>query len=106
MVYAAAKAQPASSTQKVSRGVVTAVRTAIRAQRSPIGRTIMRRTQTVQPTRSRRPDRAAAGPPAEPARPSAKEKSITCRQDWRIMAPSARAQTSSPSRAAPRARPA
>ena len=43
------------------RGVVTAVSTAIIAQRSPIGSTIIRRTQTVQPTLSSLSERAAVG---------------------------------------------
>lgn len=43
------------------RGVVRAVSTAIMAQRSPIGSTIMRRTQTVQPTLSSLSESAAVG---------------------------------------------
>ncbi|GAA1425732.1 hypothetical protein GCM10009601_33260 [Streptomyces thermospinosisporus] len=90
------------------RGVATAVRTAIIAQRSPIGRTIMRRAHTVQPTLSSRSERAAVGLvlPVASWLASLKEKSTTCRQVWSTIAPRARAQTSSPPRAAPRARPA
>ncbi|CAM5612522.1 hypothetical protein SCANM63S_08507 [Streptomyces canarius] len=90
------------------RGVVTAVRTAIIAQRSPIGSTIIRRSQTVQPTLSSLSERAAVGLVLAVASwlASVKEKSTTCRQVWRIIAPRARAHTSSPPRAAPRARPA
>lgn len=101
-------AQPTSSTQKVMRGVVAAVNTAISAQRSPMGRTIIRRAHTVQPTLSSRSDRAAVGLVLAVASwlDSLKEKSTTCRQVCRTMAPRARAHTSSPPRAAPRARPA
>jgi hypothetical protein len=90
-----------------------AVSTAIIAQRSPIGSTIIRRTQTVQPTLSSLTESAAVGVPVTDS-PTAvaswfaslKEKSMTCRQVWRTIAPSASAHTSSPPRAAPRARPA
>ncbi len=69
----------------------------------------MRRAQTVQPTPSSLLERARlvlAAAPVLSAFASLKEKSTTCRQVIRTMAPSARAQTSSPFRAAPRARPA
>ncbi|CAM5488985.1 hypothetical protein STANM309S_01343 [Streptomyces tanashiensis] len=96
------------SAQKTIRGLVKAVRTAIIAQRSPIGRMIMRRAQTVQPTLSSRLEREAVGLVSAVASwlASLNEKSTTCRQVVRTIAPSARAQTSSPLRAAPRARPA
>src|SRR5689334_25220353 len=72
-----------------------------------MGRTIIRRTQTVQPTLSSLSERAAVGLVLAVASwfASLKEKSTTCRQVCRIIAPSARAHTSSPPRAAPRARP-
>ncbi len=78
------------------------------AQRSPIGRMIIRRTQTVQPTLSSLSDRAAVGLVLAVASwlASLKEKSTTWRQVMRIIAPSARAHTSSPFLAAPSARPA
>lgn len=90
------------------RGLVTAVSTAIIAQRSPMGRMIIRRTHTVQPTLSRRSESAAVGLVFAAASwlASLKAKSTTCRQVMRIIAPSARAQTSSSCRAAPSARPA
>lgn len=43
------------------RGVVTAVSTAIMAHRSPMGSTIIRRSQTVQPTLSSLSESAAVG---------------------------------------------
>lgn len=88
-------------------GVVSAVRTAIIAHRSPMGRTIIRRTQTVQPTLSSLSERAAVGLVLAVASwfASLKEKSTTCRQVWRIIAPRASAHTSSPPRAAPSASP-
>ena len=90
------------------RGVVSAVSTAIIAQRSPIGSTIIRRTQTVQPTLSSLSERAAVGLVLAVASwfASLKEKSTTWRQVCSTIAPSASAHTSSPPRAAPRARPA
>ncbi|OEV18934.1 hypothetical protein AN221_18425 [Streptomyces nanshensis] len=90
------------------RGVVRAVSTAIMAQRSPIGSTIIRRAQTVQPTLSSLLERAAVGLVLATASwlASLNEKSTTWRQAWRTIAPSARVQTSSPPRTAPMARPA
>lgn len=88
--------------------MLTAVSTAISAQRSPIGSTIIRRTQTVQPTLSSLSDSAAVGLVFAVASwlASLKAKSTTWRPVCSTMAPSASAHTSSPPRAAPRARPA